>query len=294
MTGKYADGFALPRSRNTTPAPTTEESTNRMTDSDEFVAQSQPLPAPPPDGGFQAWLQVFMAHLVMINSWGYLTSFGIFQAYYHQTLDATPSAISWIGSIQIFLVYLIGAFSGRALDAGYYHLVLSAGCFLETFAVFMTSLSTEYWQLLLAQGVCKGIGDGLVFCPTVSLVATYFSKNRVVAMASAAAGSATGGIIFPVIAQQLLPKLGFAWTVRIMAFVILFNSIVVLSIARVRLPPRRLGPLVEWSAFREPPYMTYCLASFFNFWAVYFAYFYVSRLNLNLTGHQFPDFRFKD
>ena len=237
---------------------------------------SENEPGPPPDGGLQAWTQVLMGHIVLINGWGYLTSFGLFESYYITSLRATPSAISWIGSIQIFLVYLIGTFSGRALDAGYYHAVLACGSFLQVLAVFTTSVSTHYWQLFLAQGICKGLGDGLVFCPTVSLVATYFSKNRVVAMACTASGGATGGIIFPLIAQQLLPRIGFGWTVRVMAFVIVFNSVVALILAHVRLPPRRNGPLVEWNAFKELPYTLFCVGMFLNLWAVYFAYFYVS------------------
>src|SRR5690606_36793786 len=36
----------------------------------------------PPDGGLKAWTQVLMGHLVLINSWGYLTSFGLIQSYY--------------------------------------------------------------------------------------------------------------------------------------------------------------------------------------------------------------------
>lgn len=142
--------------------------------------------------------------------------------------------------------------------------------------MFATSVATEYWQLFLAQGVCKGLGDGLVFCPTVSLVATYFSTRRSLAMAVTASGAATGGIIFPVIAQQLLARVGFGWTVRVMGFVILFNSVVAMALARVRLSPRRAGPLVEWEAFRETPYVLFCVGMFFLMWAVYFAYFYVS------------------
>ncbi len=112
---------------------------------------------------------------------------------------------------------------------------------------------------------------------------TDFSRNCMVAMACAASGGATGGMMFPVVAQQLLSKIGFAWTVRIMAFVICFNSVVVLSIAHVRLPPRRTGPLVEWNAFKELPYSLFCVGMFLNLWAVYFAYFYVSPLPN--TGH---------
>lgn len=230
---------------------------------------------PAPNGGLQAWMQVLMGHLVLINSWGYLSSFGFFQAHYTSTLNATPSAISWIGSMQIFLVYLVGTFSGRALDAGHFHKILALGSLLQIVAVFTTSASTQYWQLFLAQGVCKGLGDGLVFCPTVSLVATYFSTRRSLAMAIVASGGATGGIIFPLIAQQLLPRVGFGWTVRTMAFVILFNTVIILLTARVRLPPRKTGPMVELSAFREPSYTFFCIGMFFNLWAVYFAYFYV-------------------
>lgn len=238
-------------------------------------------PGPPPDGGLRAWVQVLMGHLVLVNGWGYLTSFGLFQSYYTTSLGVSPSAISWIGSVQIFLVYFTGTFSGRVLDAGWYHAVLFCGSFLQVLGVFMTSISTQYWQVFLSQGICKGLGDGLVFCPTVSLVATYFTKKRALAMACTASGGATGGIIFPLIAQQLLPKLGFAWTVRIMGFVILFNATIAISVARVRLPPRRSGPLVEWSAFEESSYTLFCLGMFLNLWAVYFAYFYVCSISLS-------------
>jgi len=232
-------------------------------------------PGPPPDGGLKAWTQVLMGHLILFNGWGYLTSFGLFQSYYMTTLNASTSSISWIGSVQIFLVYFVGSFSGRALDAGYYHTVIILGSSLQILGVFATSASTKYWQLFLAQGICQGLGDGLTFCPSVSLVATYFSKNRALAMAFTASGAASGGIIFPLIARQLLPTIGFAWTVRVMGFVILFNSIIIVAIARVRLPPRRTGPLVEWAAFKEPSYTLFCVGMFLNLWAVYFAYFYV-------------------
>lgn len=246
-------------------------------DSTDSNGPPSPAASPaPPDGGLKAWTQVFMGHLVLINGWGYLSSFGLFQSYYTTLLSATPSAISWIGSAQIFLVYLVGTFSGRALDAGYYHTVLTLGSFMQVLGVFMSSVSTQYWQLFLTQGICKGLGDGLVFCPTVSLVATYFSKKRSLAMAFTASGGATGGIIFPLVAQQLLPKVGFGWTVRTMGFIILFNAAIIVSIARVRLSPRKVGPIVEWSAFKEPSYTLFCIGMFFNLWAVYFAYFYVS------------------
>lgn len=69
-------------------------------------------PGPPPDGGLQAWTQALMGHLVVFNTWGYINSFGVFQTYYVSALNQTPSAISWLGSIQIFLLFAIGSVSG--------------------------------------------------------------------------------------------------------------------------------------------------------------------------------------
>lgn len=250
-----------------------EKSTTNTTSANE---PSTPLPPPAPNGGVKAWAQAVAGHLVIFNCWGYLTSFGLFQSYYTTSLNASPSAISWIGSVQIFFIYFIGTFSGRALDAGYFRPVVTIGSILQVLGVFTTSVSSKYWQLFLAQGICKGLGDGLVFCPTISLIATYFTTKRSAAIGIAASGGATGGIVFPLIAQQLLPRVGFGWTVRSMAFVILLNATVFLAVARTRLPPRTAGPLVEWTAFRDPAYSLFCTGMFFNLWAIFFAYFYVT------------------
>ena len=50
---------------------------------------------------------------------GVVNSFGSYQAYYETNLltTSTPSAISWIGSIQAFLLLIVGALSGPIYDA---------------------------------------------------------------------------------------------------------------------------------------------------------------------------------
>src|SRR5690606_25959908 len=109
--------------------------------------------------------------------------------YYMENMNVSTSGLSWIGSLQTFLVYFVGSLSGRALDAGYYHHVIITGSVLQIVGCFATSVSKQYWQLFLAQGICQGLGDGLTFCPTVSLVATYFSpKKRAFPMSITASG----------------------------------------------------------------------------------------------------------
>ena len=231
---------------------------------------------PPPDGGLTAWLQVLAGHLVVFSTWGYIISFGIFQPYYAQTLGLEPSAVAWIGSIQICLIFLVGTFSGRAFDAGYYRAALLVGCALQLVGIFTTSVARTYWQLFLAQGLCQGLGCGVVFAPTIANLSTYFSRRRSMAISLSACGGGTGGIVFPLMAQQLLPRIGFDWTVRAMGLVVLVASAVIVAVVRTRLPPRRAGPLVELAAFREATYLLFAVSMFFTLWAAYFAYYYAS------------------
>ena len=189
-----------------------------------------------------------------------------------------------VGSVQIFLLFFVGTFSGRATDYGLFRLTFLIGSILQLTGVFMTSLSTKYWQLFLAQGICTGLGNGLIFCPALSLLSTYFTKKRSLAIGIAAAGSATGGVIFPVIVQQLLPKIGFPWTVRVLGFVMLAIQAVTLTFTKTRLPPRKTGPLVEWGAFKELPYTLFALAMFLNFWGLYFAFYYIGSYGRDILG----------
>ncbi|KAI1804657.1 MFS general substrate transporter [Daldinia bambusicola] len=233
-------------------------------------------PGPPPDGGKVAWLMCICGHLAIMNTWGFINSFGVFQAYYVSQLGRPPSDISWIGSIQVFLTFFIGTFTGRFTDAGFFRLVTTCGIVFMTLGIFTTSAASQYWQLILSQGLCMGVGSGCIFCPTISTVSTYFSRRRSLAIGIAASGSVTGGLVFPAMARQLLPTVGFGWAVRAIGFVQLATIVLAMALMRSRLPPRRAGSLVEWAAFREPEYALYAAGMFFGFWGVYFGFYYLA------------------
>ena len=80
-----------------------------------------------PDGGRDGWLTVFGAFLALFCTFGQLNAFGTFQTWYaeHQLHDLSPSTISWIGSLQLwiffFSVSLMWTCSSSADDSLTYH-----------------------------------------------------------------------------------------------------------------------------------------------------------------------------
>lgn len=230
-----------------------------------------------------------MAHCVIFVTWGFINSFGVFQTYFVETLGHPRSDISWIGSVQIFLLFFIGTFSGRALDAGLFKFVFGVGVLFQMVGIFTLSAATRYWQIFLAQGLCIGIGDGLMFCPTMGLVSTYFSKKKALAVAIVACGSSSGGLVFPAMVRELLPKIGFPWTVRAVAFVQLGLNLMAFAFLKTRVSPRKSGSLVDWAAFKEATYTLFVVGMFFSFWALYFAFFYIGSYGRDIVGLSYTD-----
>jgi predicted MFS family arabinose efflux permease len=206
-----------------------------------------------------------------------------------ETLTETQSTISWIGSIQLWMVFFVGTWSGRALDAGLFTPTYLLGAALQILGIFMTSISHSFWQLLLAQGVCTGLGSGIFFTPAMGLVTTYFTKNRGMAIAIMSTGGSIGGSIYPVIVRQLLPKIGFAWTIRTLGFVNMALLGVSFAFLKPRLPPRKSGPIVEWSAFREGPYVCVVAGMSLVFGGLFFSYYYIASFARTIIGMSYAD-----
>lgn len=84
----------------------------------------------------------------------------VYQAYYqfHQFQSHSPSAISWIGTVQVFLMGFTAVLSGALFDRGYARFLLCTGCTLVVLGLFMLSLAEDYYAIILSQGVCMGIG----------------------------------------------------------------------------------------------------------------------------------------
>lgn len=104
----------------------------------------------------------------------------------------SSSDISWIGSIQACLLLLGSVVAGPLYDSGYLRTLVIMGSVLVVFGMMMTSLCTEFWQLILAQGLIVGLGNGCLFVPSIALLPTYFTSQRAFAMGIAASGSSIG------------------------------------------------------------------------------------------------------
>ncbi|KAI8716385.1 MFS domain-containing protein [Fusarium sp. LHS14.1] len=195
--------------------------------------------SPPPDGGFAAWCVVAGAWCTSFCSFGWMNSIGIFQDYYERELlkGYSSSTVAWIPSLQVFFMSAAGPVVGHIYDRHGPRVLIIVGALMHVFGLMMASISKEYYQLLLAQGVCSAIGAAAIFQPALSSVSGWFDKRRGTAFGVLMTGSSTGGVIFPIVITHLIPKVGYGWAMRIAAFIILFLLVIASLTVKRRVKP---------------------------------------------------------
>ncbi|EED79152.1 predicted protein [Postia placenta Mad-698-R] len=255
---------------------------------DNSDAQQQVMTIP--DGGLQACLVVVGGACVQFCTFGYSSSFGVYEDYYVLHGGLTSSNASWIGSLQFFLLFSLGLPTGKLFDLGYFRHMQIAGILLYVFSLFMLSLAdvTQYYQLILSQGIGMGLGGGLLLVPTISLQAHYWKKHRALVMGIILAASSCGGIVYPIMLNQLIhSSVGFPWAVRATAFLTLGMLCIAACLTKPRLPSAKHRPPTPMPGikgiFQDPAYLMTLFGIFMVFWGLMFPYFYL-QLWANLHG----------
>ncbi|KAJ5393234.1 uncharacterized protein N7487_010875 [Penicillium crustosum] len=261
-------------------------------------AAATPAIGPPPDGGAQAWLVVLGAFCGLFVSFGWINCIGVFQDYYqtHQLSEFSTSTVTWITSLETFMMFFCGPIFGTMFDSYGPRWILILGTILHVFGLMMASLSTDYYQFILAQGICSPIGASAIFNASVNSVSTWFAKRRGFALGVTASGSSLGGVIFPIMVTQLIPKVGFPWAMRICAFLILFMLGIANLTLKSRLPhrPKPFDILNFVRPLAELKFALTLAGAFCFFWGMFLPFTFVITqaerygMSANLAGYLLP------
>ncbi|KZT34254.1 hypothetical protein SISSUDRAFT_1065455 [Sistotremastrum suecicum HHB10207 ss-3] len=73
------------------------------------------------EGGWNGWLTVAGVWFVQFVTAGHTNAFGLYEDFYKENYlqNNSGSAIAWIGSVQISLLFAMGFLAGPIVDKGY-------------------------------------------------------------------------------------------------------------------------------------------------------------------------------
>jgi MFS family permease len=173
---------------------------------------------------------------------------------------------------------------GKYFDAYGPRVILLVGTFLHVFGLMMASISTDLWHFILSQGLISATGASMIFTPALSSVSTWFFYRRAFVLGITAAGSSIGGVVFPIMIRRLIVLVGFGWSMRITAFVILFLMVLANLTVRSRLPTKTFIPLSIrdfTKPFAEIPFSLTVVAAFLFFFGMFLPFNYLPLFGLS-------------
>lgn len=122
-----------------------------------------------------------------------------------------------------------------------------------------------------------GLGGALLNCPAYGSIAHFFNVRRGLATGIATTAGGVGGVVFPILLRELLPGVGFAWSCRILAFIMLGLAVPSNLFIRTRLAPPR-GPdgrpkvqsvWPDFGVFRDVRFAFASVGIFFMEWGLF-------------------------
>lgn len=222
-----------------------------------------------PEGGTRAWLVVLGSFSGMVAALGIMNTIGVYESYLasHQLASYSAASIGWILSIYVFLSFGAGLVIGPVFDVHGPRWLLFAGSILIILATFLLGECTAYWHFIIVFGILAGVGTALIFTPTIAAVGHFFYEKRGNATGVAAMGGAIGGIVFPLMLQNLFPKVGWGWATRIQGFVFVVLLVLANLLVRSRLPPKPNQSIMpDFMIFRQLNFALVTAGTFFMEW----------------------------
>ncbi|TRX91525.1 hypothetical protein FHL15_007530 [Xylaria flabelliformis] len=83
-----------------------------------------------------------------------------------------------------------------------------------TFAISITSLADEYYQIFLAQGLAFGSCPGGIFPTAFMCVGQWFERRQGLAIGITSTSSSLGGVILPIFLDRIIKRVGFYGAIR--------------------------------------------------------------------------------
>ncbi|KAL3472268.1 MFS general substrate transporter [Aspergillus californicus] len=220
---------------------------------------------PPVDRGMDAWLFLAACFVMEALVWGFAFTYGVFQAYYTESDEFKDSSnIAVVGTCAMGIMYLDLplVFAAYRQWPKYQRLGCGVGVLLMCLALGLSSLSTNVTHLVITQGIFYALGGSIAYSPCILLMEDWFDKRKGLAFGVMWAGTGLGGVILPIVMEQLLSRYGFRTALRAftVALFILTAPLVYFVKPRVPIDENRPSP--------PPPNLRFMFTSTFALFEV--------------------------
>ena len=148
--------------------------------------------------------------------------------------------------------------------------VAIAGTVIAGLGFVASSWSTQTWHLILLQGVVAALGCAMLYTPTTLWLDEWFrGGDRATAWGVQLASKNVVGTGTPFLISALLDNIGFRWTIRVWALIVVTTGALGIFLVP-RMPPlpgsgsttdRRAAPKIPWGFLKHRTFYIHAVAN---------------------------------
>jgi len=154
------------------------------------------------------WFIVAAGLLLIILDGLLLYSFGVFMPYLNDIFDLSRALGSSLFSVRCFVLAFSLVLAGKLIDLYDPRFVIFFGGLIAALGMLLTAFVTEIWQLYFTYSFMVGLGDGVFYVTSVTIISRWFEDKRPLAIGIATSGVPLSGLIFNTVVAWLITNLG--------------------------------------------------------------------------------------
>lgn len=189
-----------------------------------------------PDGGY-GWFVMIGCWFLNFATWGANAGYSVYLANYLQHnkfKGANKLDYAAIGGLAFGTGMLLGPLIRRSVQLVGVRPTVGIGAVLQFLGTMLAAFSVKRWEIYCSQGLLIGLGLGINFIPSVSVLPPWFRERRALAQSIAVGGSGMGGIVFNLGVEAMIRNLSLRWALIIQAIMCAFCNVVGVALIRER------------------------------------------------------------
>ncbi|XP_026998923.1 monocarboxylate transporter 9a isoform X2 [Tachysurus fulvidraco] len=155
-----------------------------------------------------SWSIVFVSFMAQLLAYGSPQAVGVLYPEWLNTFQEGKSTTAWVGSTALGVGLIAGPLCSACVDSfGARPVSIFSGVMVAG-GLILSAFAPNIIFLIFSYGIVVGLGCGLVYAATLTIICQYFDKRRGLALGIVTTGSSVGGFIYASMQNKLIERYG--------------------------------------------------------------------------------------
>ncbi|KAK4469449.1 hypothetical protein MN116_007000 [Schistosoma mekongi] len=205
-----------------------------------------------------AWVKSICAFLMLASHYGILNVGALFYTGLEETLNVPISKLFWLMTGQFAITCCLAPVYNRLLDLVATRLATIVAVILTSTAMIASVFFRNYFGFFMTYTLLGGVGMGISIVRVIAVMASYFDRYRIFALAVCSSGGGFGTLMYSLLCNYMIEN--YTWRMAIISLALVHLNVIPLSLLHKPLPNEPI-PLPTILLPNDPVTSTICLKS---------------------------------